>query len=88
MSNWPKYNPDRHFEWAEDTVVSIECIQCDRNCRPDNPCRCCETARADAAEAENAELRATIQRVRELMHGPPYTYVHTALLHHALDGAQ
>lgn len=87
--SWPKYNAERHVRegfWC----LTCETPDCHAGiCAPDRPCRCCETARADEAEAavrdlrgengvlwkvadqqmaENEELRATLQRVREMHH--------------------
>ena len=54
MSTWPKYNEERHKNpWNRPW-----CARCATECLADSLCRCCETARADAAEA-------AIQRVRE-----------------------
>ena len=54
MTDWPKYNAGRHHVNRHGHVDCQRCLGC---CIPDNPCRCCETARANEAEAENAILR-------------------------------
>ncbi len=38
--------------------------------------------------AEVEVLRGQVARVRKVMAGPPYTYVHAALLYRALDGGE
>ena len=63
MSDWPKYNPERHAYFAPHGSKRVPyCPKtrggCGQPCSLEHPCRCCETARADAAEA-------AIQRVRE-----------------------
>ena len=48
MTAWPKHNEERHRNpWNRPW-----CARCTTECLADSPCRCCETARADEAEAE------------------------------------
>lgn len=60
MSDWPRYNPDRHTSWPDRS--GSHCWECKTNCFDADRCDCCvlaaETERADDAEA-------TVQRVRE-----------------------
>ena len=55
MSDWPKCNPERHIY----NVNHHDCQECLVCCSEDAPCRCC-------LQAEVADLRAQVQRVREL----------------------
>ena len=63
MSDWPKYNPERHSPTNDrDTAWCRRCGDDNgASCHVDFPCRCCETARADEAEAEVEALRASLQ---------------------------
>ena len=65
MSDWPKYNPERHRRLSngeficDDSDADVERYWgCLEDCRPGDPCRCCEKARADAAEAAIERVRA------------------------------
>ena len=58
MSTWPKYNPERHRRVHDPRVMDCFCSE-EFYCSEDQPCPCCETARADAAEA-------ALERVRKL----------------------
>ena len=63
MSDWPKYNPERHAYFAPHGSKRVPyCPKtrggCGQPCSLEHPCRCCETARADAAEAAIQRVRA------------------------------
>ena len=56
MTAWPKPYPDQHKNpWNRPW-----CARCTTECLADSPCRCCETARADEAEAECNALSARL----------------------------
>ena len=58
MTAWPKYNPEAHEPWMPRASTALMCRRCRDLCGEPIPCRCCETARADEAEA-------ALKRVRE-----------------------
>ena len=58
MSDWPKCNPERHVDWMSHLgSTALLCNCCLMLCAERYPCRCCETARADEAEAALARVR-------------------------------
>ena len=85
MSTWPKYNPERHVAWT--TTPSGEWLDCGAaNCGPCSeffPCRCCEAARADEAEATLERVRDAVSEYRSMISDPG-----VAVILRALDGAE
>ena len=68
MSTWPKYNPERHRRVHDPRVMDCSCSE-EFYCSEDQPCPCCETARADGAEELNRALTA------RLIEAVPASYV-------------
>ena len=62
MTAWPKYNPEAHEPWMPRASTALMCRRCRDLCGEPIPCRCCETARANEAEAANARYLGTIQQ--------------------------
>ena len=81
MSEWPKYNPDRH---DIEICGYLACLRCGSVCNEGWRCRCCETARADDAEDRIADAlavplnamyrngeRDALHRILDILEGKP-----------------
>ena len=81
MSNWPKYNVERHI-----VAVGVACDECEVLCLSSDPCRCCEKARADDAEGVVKAVRRICDEAERKTPGEGFVLVNTDWIRRALDG--